>query len=437
MAHLLSVTSEAYRRFRQPLTDLLAQADHQRSCPVLGDHDWIDTGLLRVLGNEASGRAFLEDLLNQSDGKLGLDPGQFFDALKSPRRRKHLRGLLDDLLAATPRDHPTHPGPALLPCLDDFEIFAGDGHFHAAASHDQRDAKDRKTAVGHLYTLNLRNFTANHLALSNRKAPLGSGKTSKSHDMTVLKSLDRNLLRQGAPKGRKVLIIWDKAGIDFAQWQKWKQGGGLYFLSLEKDNMRPVGPAPMEFDKQDPINEGVISDELAGYGPGVMMRRVTYQCPETGRKLVFLTSLNDSKKFPPGLIAQLYRMRWDIEKIFDVFKNKLFETKAWGSAPIAREMQALFITLTHNLLDRFEESISTEEKLDDPTHAKRMKARLEAAKEKAAKFGKRLPKLYEDWQRIKQIGVTFIRWFRAQIFKSTSWAQSLALLRQTYDTFKV
>ena len=436
MARLLSITSEAYRRFRQPLTDLLDQADHQRICPAVGDHDWIDTGLFRVLANEPSGRAFLQGIFNQSEGEAGLSPGQFFDALKSPRRLKHLRGLLDGLLAATPRDHPTHPGPAQRPELDDFEIFAGDGHFHAAASHDQRDAKRRKTAVGHLYTLNLRNFTANHLALSNRKKPLGSGKTGKSHDMSVLKSLDRELLRQGAPKGRKVLIIWDKAGIDFVQWQNWKQAGGIYFLSLEKDNMRPVSPVPLEFDRQDPLNAGVLSDELAGYGPGVMMRRVTYQCPETGRKLVFLTSMNDFRKFAPGLIAQLYRMRWDIEKIFDVFKNKLFETKAWASTPTARHMQAIFITLTHNLLSRFEESVITREDLDHPTHGKRMEHRLEAARKKVAKLGKRLPKLYEDWQRIKQTGVTFIRWFRTQIFKSTSWEQSLALLRRTYDTFK-
>jgi len=89
-----------------------------------------------------------------------------------------------------------------------------------------------------------------------------------------------------------------------------------------------------------------------------------------------------------------------------------------------------------NLLSRFEESVITREHLDHPTHGKRMEHRLEAARKKVAKLGKRLPKLYEDWQRIKQTGVTFIRWFRAQIFKSTSWEQSLALLRRTYDTFK-
>ena len=55
----------------------------------------------------------------------------------------------------------------------------------------------------------------------------------------------------------------------------------------------------------------IMSEELAGYGGGVMLRRVTYLCPQSGRGLVFLTNLTSSS-FPPGLIAQLYRMRWDI-----------------------------------------------------------------------------------------------------------------------------
>jgi hypothetical protein len=435
MAHLLTITSETYRRFRQPLTCILDKAEHQRSCPVVGDHDWIDTGIFRVLDNEPSGRAFLQSLFNSSGGEAGLTPAQFFDALKSKRRRSHLRSLLDEYLATAPRNHPSHPGPASFAALDDFEIFAGDGHFHAAASHDQRDYKGRKTAVGHLYTLNLRNFTCNHLVLGNKKEKRRRKKTEKNHDITLLKSLDREHLRQGAPKGRKVLYVWDKACIDFTQWFKWKQAGGIYFLSLEKDNMRPMSPMRLGFDSADPVNAGVISDELAGYGGGVMLRRITYRCPQSGRDLVFLTNLTSSS-FPPGLIAQLYRMRWDIEKIFDVFKNKLGETKAWGSTEAAREMQALFITLTHNLLTRFEETIREEEDIDNTTNRRRMDKRLEQAQNEASQLGGELPRLYKNWQRLKQTGVTFIRWLRNQIFKPTSWVQSLHLLRQTYAVFK-
>ena len=57
---------------------------------------------------------------------------------------------------------------------------------------------------------------------------------------------------------------------------------------------------------------------------------------------------------PPGLIAWLYQMRWDIEpersgdswpsspetcqqKSYDEVKNKFHEQKAWASSPTAKE----------------------------------------------------------------------------------------------------
>ena len=51
-------------------------------------------------------------------------------------------------------------------CLEGYDIYAGDGHYHVAAVHD----------------------------------PL-------------------------------------KGGIDFIQWGKWKNSGGIYFISREKENM--------------------------------------------------------------------------------------------------------------------------------------------------------------------------------------------------------
>ena len=129
-------------------------------------------------------------------------------------------------------------------------------------------------------------------------------------------------------------------------------------------------------------------------------------------------------------------MRWDIEKVFDVFKNKFGEIKAWAKSKCAKEMQAIFITLAHNLLTRFEDEIQGEVGLRNETNEKRQKARLSEARKKVTGLGRCLPKLYEDWQRIKQTGVTFIRWLRGQLFVTTSWLESLALLRRTYEKFK-
>ena len=39
---------------------------------------------------------------------------------------------------------------------------------------------------------------------------------------------------------------------------------------------------------------------------------------------------------PPGLLAFIYKKRWDIEKVFDQFKNKLMENKAWEKSGNAK-----------------------------------------------------------------------------------------------------
>jgi len=66
----------------------------------------------------------------------------------------------------------------------------------------------------------------------------------------------------------------------------------------------------------------------------VLVRRVTYQDTETLAIYVYLTNLPVS--LPPGIVALLYKSRWNVEKVFEEFKNKLGETKSWGSSANAK-----------------------------------------------------------------------------------------------------
>jgi hypothetical protein len=196
------------------------------------------------------------------------------------------------------------PDPfACYKCLDDFDIHAGDGHFIAAASHDKakprntpgaKSAKSADTttrvattkyATGHLYTLDLRSHAMNHLTVADQTL------RKKEHEMRALKRQTAEILRQGAAIGRKVLYIWDRAGIDFRQWLLWKCQSGIYFLSRDKDNMKleVIGKNP--FDPTLPINAGILADEMAATSQGVSVRRVTYQDPETKITYRYLTAL--------------------------------------------------------------------------------------------------------------------------------------------------
>ena len=112
--------------------------------------------------------------------------------------------------------------------------------------------------------------------------------------MRALKALAISELRMGAPKGTKVLYAWDRAGIDFLQWHKWKQSG-VYFISLEKANMTlDEVAAPRPWDRQDKRNAGVVADELCGTSAGVLVRRVRWIEPESGEEFAFITTTRSS-----------------------------------------------------------------------------------------------------------------------------------------------
>jgi len=128
MAHLPRFSS-VFTRFIAPLIPFQISAKRQYICHQVPDSDWINAGLDRVIGNHRSGCAF--------NKLFGSDPG-------------------------------------LRKALGKFHLYAGDGHFRAATSHDKRNDKNIRNAIGHLCSPNLRNRFLSHLAL-------GSDGTGKKH----------------------------------------------------------------------------------------------------------------------------------------------------------------------------------------------------------------------------------------------------------------
>lgn len=424
--------------FFKPLCRFLDLSRSRRNCPALPDELWLEAGVRRCLSLFQSGRDFLQDLADRHDTEIHRTT--FFESLKSKRRLALLSEILTQVQGNMRR---ALPDPfAAFKCLEDFDLYAGDGHYVEAASHDKArprksSAKDKtpgrtaafsatKYATGHLYTLCLRSHCATHLTVSDQV------ERKKEHDMRALKRQDIHALRQGAAKGRKVLYIWDRAGNDFLQWFKWKENG-IYFASREKENMKLeiVGIHP--FDSANPINQGVISDEMAATSVGVSVRRVIYQDPETGITYSYLTNLPSS--IPPGIVALLYKCRWDVEKIFDEFKNKLGETKSWASTANAKTCQARLLCLTHNLMTLMEEQIFRETGIRNEAETKR-KAQTLANRDKDSKSKGRdgLTVLQKAIQRLTQRTVKFIRWLKNHLDSKRTWTQALARLAKIYAT---
>lgn len=407
-------------RFLAPLFKVMDQVASGRKCPVFTDSEWLLGGVRRVLDSFDSGRDFLQRF-SEIRGSLS----GYFDTLKSDRRLQFVSDLEREICVEMGNVLPDQLSQAI-PQLDGFSVFVGDGHFHTHATHDQRN-KDTKYAVGHLYGLNLRTKALFHLTCADQE------NRNKEHDMRALKRLEIKELRQGAPKGKKVIWVWDRAGIDFRKWYHWKKQNGIYFVSRTRIDMKTdIDTVPLHYDKADPVNEGVTGDFLWATSCGVQLRVVRFYDVISCEHFEFLTSLTD-RSIPPGVIVQLYRMRWDIEKSFDVIKNKTHEKKAWATTSTAKTIQAKLITITYNLMLLFESELEKEEGIKNEAEDKRRQARIEKAKDKIEKKGDVMPKLYLSLIRVTQVSVKFIRWLRYEVFGSTSDSQALERLRGCYS----
>ena len=270
-------------------------------------------------------------------------------------------------------------------------------------------------AVGHFYSLNLRTHTLLHLA---------AGEGLHEHDMSALKRIKPKGLRQTVPKGKRVLIVYDKAGIDFGYWKRCRQECAVYFLSRVKENMVFDWLESVLVDHTDPRNRGVTEDRRVMSRDGHRLRIICYTDPQTAEEYEFLT--NDTE-LPPGVIVELYRRRWEAEKTFDEIKNKLGEKKAWVTSLVGKEAQAQFIAITHNLLLLYERKLETEHGVVNHAEDARRAKRIKAVVAECEKTGQSLSSLVARARRATQRSVKFVRWLRQAIRDQA--AEAVAVVR--------
>jgi hypothetical protein len=409
--------------FFAPSTAALLDNEHRRNCPELSDQKWIKLGVNRVLKECRSGRGFLQDWAMSNTEDDAVTVSLFFETLKSSRRL----ALIESINTLVADSMPSHPDGLMdeLKELAGFDVYAGDGHYHATSTHEL-SIQGKRRAVGHFYTLNLRTHALTHLAAADHR----DGRKKAEHEMHVLKRMSAKELRQGAQKGRKVLYVWDCAGIDIRQWFNWKQSAAVYFLSRNKENMKITYYGESGFDPLDPVNAGVLSDQLVTNATaGVTFRLVKYKCPHTGAEYEFISN---QMTIRPGVLAWLYMRRWDIEKTYDTFKNKMNEQKAWAKSMNAKTMQAQFLCLAHNLMVVLQNSISATQGISDNKETKRAQKRCDAVRHKCQQLGTNISRLYLNPSKRSQFSVKFIRWLRYHLTINSLCCNALESLRRMY-----
>ena len=373
-------------------------------------------GVDRVLSTARSGRDFLQSF--QEFWKRELQVGPYFETLASERRL----GMVADCSALRRRrvDALRLSPLSQFESLATFDLYAGDGHYLEHATHDPRQGETH-WPTGHFFALNLKSqrlFPLVRAALTGRK---------KEHDRHALKRQSVARLRQGAGKGRKVLWIWDKAGVDLAFWQD-RKASGIYFLSLRKEGLGWEAEQERVIDFSQPIHQGVTADRVVPDRRGIRVREITYCNPCDGAGSVYLTN---ERTLEPGLLVLLYKTRWEIEKVFDETKTKLAEKKAWATTTTAKELQSHFVAIVHNRLLLLQDW-QRQQGVENTAELQRRQKRVDHQKTDLKKTGRTLPLVYPPLQRFPQATFKLIRWQRGHWHRPTALPQALLQLRSLY-----
>jgi hypothetical protein len=409
-----------------PALKALETCEHHRNCSGYSDSNHLRVGIERVIQNEKSGRRWL--LKCRLSRGIKVEVRNFFKALESKRRTR----MVKDVAEKVRREADEHSCGTQIDELakhrelDGFAIYASDGHAHAAASHEKKIG-GKIRAVTHIYSLNLRSHSLAHISLTTP----ATGK-KKEHEICTLKRIGGEALRMEEATGVKVIHAYDPAIVDYRQWHRWKQGRGIYIITLQKRNCALKKTSDLGFDAADPRNTGVLSDENIGNAKGIKLRRIRYCDPETGKTYIFITN---EFTLPPGLLGFIYKLRWDVEKTFDQVKNLFEEKKAWATSEESKIQQAAFITLAHNLTLMMEREIEHREGIRDEKTEQRKATRIKNATAAATAHNRLFNPLIASVRRVTKRSVQFIGWLQSCLEHRTRWREAMEKLRPLMEAY--
>ena len=398
------------------IADAFDYTRKERPCEALPDRDLVREGVLRVLSQVDSGRDWLQQSMEKGQGLATR--GTFFPALHSERRR----GMVEDIAVALTRraarelaalgiDH-----LSAFPELDPYRCLAADGHTVQHASHAELRPSGNHNPVSCIYALDLRSGLPKAFAQV-------SGDGKRRHEWPVF---EQTLLSLEDPhEGMQGTIhVLDRAYIDNLFWSLHAKHKHHYVVTRMKSNMKPLMRAPLEFDRDDPVNAGVVGYYHVGFNNASTMYLIVYEDPETGTPFEFLSTVPGIR---PGLAAWLYFLRWKIEKTFDTFKNDFGEDKAWANGEDANAIQSACTAMAYCFCRIVERRLGADHGLTDGKVERKHDKQLEEREERAAAKGRAVHPLHRVTQahRMAKLSAQFIRTVRNHLF---SQKRVLALL---------
>jgi len=168
---------------------------------------------------------------------------------------------------------------------------------------------------------------------------------AKANDIPVAKKYVR------FSKGTTVII---DRGYWCSSWLSDLNEQGVYFVTRQRRNnyFKVVESRPTN------RTQGYICDQIVYQIPGKTwqkkqfkyrgkLRRISYNDPDTGKRLVFLTNRFD---FATSTICELYKARWKVELFFKTLKQHLRIKKFLGTSSHAVHTQILVALIAYVLV---------------------------------------------------------------------------------------
>lgn len=401
--------------FLEPALCLLATLDHYRDGLDFSDAEFITLGVRRINTYHPSGRSFLQSA-RQCD-VTDVSVKAYFGAASSLRRLAMVHELNTTLSQTIV---PLSDRFAVFPELAGRDILALDGHDVERGSHEppatmasgRREAPDTVTGV---FLRNLRSGAARVLAQTE----------GHQHEWAAVKERPWSDFLWH-PQAKGTILVIDPVAVDFEFLRGAKFKGGFTVITRMKANLVVREARALEWDKADGRNQGVLSDERVRFGEPGEFRRIRYQDPESGEIYEFLTT---EFHLAPGVIPQLYRLRWDIEKFFDGCENLLAEKRAWGVGPVPAQVQNEFLVLTHNLLLLLSGRLESEEGIRDEKVEDKYEAALKQREATAKRAGKTVSPWVKVLRRATRWSSQFTRWLQDAIVHGWDWTDGIVKLR--------
>jgi hypothetical protein len=360
----------------------------KRACPKLSDVDFVIACIIRAISKVDSALEFLQDY--EQIHKIKIPESTWFDACSNPRRLQMFEALSPFIQIQLKEKMGTLSVDYLspLPGIENSICNAFDGHFMQRSVHSKTTDPNasKKPTAGFLFGIDL------SCGLLQPVRVVSDGSACES-EIPGFKDWYMETYADKIIKEKRI-TVYDRAISEFDFWKD-EAKHNRHIVTRSKKNFKFNKKEAIDWERRDLLNTGVTGDYKVTKkikGKNYHFRIVHYFDPQHDQNYEFLTTLPAS--IPPGVIAELYRRRWQIEKVFDNTKNDLRELKGWGKSRESLGIQMHSVAAAYNLIRLFHEMNIVEN--DGGSHTSQIKHEKRCFKIDAnlARRGYDLPPLF-------------------------------------------